>query len=84
MDRFDLDKTQSTRRAFAVTPNDSTDLNSHTRGVYIGGEGTIRVTHVDDTAATDYPVTVAGYIYPWAVKRIHASGTTATNIIAQV
>jgi hypothetical protein len=84
MERFDLDKTQSTVRAFAVTPNDSTDLLAHTRGLYIGGVGTIRVTHVLDTDPTDYPVTAAGYIYPWAVKRVHATGTTATNIIAQI
>jgi hypothetical protein len=84
MDRFDLDKTQSTVRAFAVTPNDSTDLSIATRGVYIGGAGTIRVTHVGDSAPTDYPVVASGFIYPWAVKRVHATGTTATNIVAQI
>lgn len=81
--REDLDKTQSTRSAVAVTPNDSVDLDRHTRGVYIGTAGTIRVTHVDDTAVTNYSVTVGGSVYPWAVKRIHATGTTATGIIAQ-
>lgn len=78
-----IDKTQSTRRAFAITPNDSADLDTSTRGLYIGTAGTIRVTHVDDTVVTNYPVTVGGYVYPWAVKRVHATGTTALNIIGQ-
>ena len=82
-ERHDLDQTQSTRFAFAVTPNDSVNLDRQTRGVYIGTAGTIRVLHVDATAVTDYPVTVAGFIYPWAVKRIYATGTTAAGIIAQ-
>jgi hypothetical protein len=83
-ERHDLDQTQSTRRAFAVTPNDSVNLDIHTRGLYIGTAGTIRVTHVEDTSPTDYPTTVAGSVYPWAVKKVHATGTTASNIIAQV
>ena len=83
-DRRDLDFTQSTFRAFAVTPTDGVDLVRHTRGLYIGVAGTIRVTHVGDSDPTDYPITVGGYIYPWAVKRVHATGTTATSIIAQI
>ena len=84
MFKSNTDPTQSTRRAFAVTPNDSVDLDQHTRGLYIGTAGTIRVTHIDDSQVTNYPVTVAGYVYPWAVKRVHATGTTATGIIAQI
>jgi hypothetical protein len=81
--REDLDRTQSTRSAVAVTPNDSADLDRHTRGIYIGTAGTIRVTHVEDTSPTNYPITIGGSVYPWAVKRIHSTGTTATDIIAQ-
>ena len=83
-DRNDLNVTQSTSRAFVVTPTDGVDLMRHTRGLYIGVAGTIRVTHVGDTDATDYPITIGGYIYPWAIKRVHATGTTATSIIAQI
>ena len=83
MDRSDTDLTQSTRRAAAVTPNDATIFPAPTRGLYVGVAGTIRVMHADDTTVTDYPVTVAGYIYPWAVKQVHSTGTTATSIVAQ-
>ena len=82
-DRQDLNITQSTRRGLAVTPSDATIFAVPTRGLYIGVAGTIRVMHADDIAVTDYPVTVAGYIYPWAVTRVYSSGTTATSIVAQ-
>jgi hypothetical protein len=82
-ERHDLDVTQPTRRAAAITPSDAAILNPPTRGLYIGGVGTIRVVHVDDTAVTNYPVTVAGAIYPWAVKQVHSAGTSATGIVGQ-
>lgn len=82
--RFDRDITQSARRAFAVTPNDSTVFPEPTRGLYIGTAGTIRVKHADDSGTTDYSVTVAGSVYPWAVIQVHASGTTASGIVAQL
>lgn len=84
MDRQDLDKTQSARRAFAVTPHDTNLLDVATRGIYIGTAGTIRVLHEKDSAPVTYPVTISGAIYPWAVTRVYATGTTATDIIAQL
>jgi hypothetical protein len=42
------------------------------------------VIHVDDSDPVDYPVTIAGAIYPIAVKRVHSTGTTATDIIALI
>ena len=83
-ERVDLDYTRSTQRAFAVTPSDVTVFPEPTRGLYIGTAGTIRVMHANDTVVTDYPVTVGGTVYPWAVKKVHATGTTATGIIAQL
>ena len=82
--RHDLDQTQSGRRAYAVTPHDTNLLNPTARGLYIGTAGTLRVTHVDDSDPVDYPVTIAGAIYPIAVKRVHSTGTTATDIIALI
>jgi hypothetical protein len=82
--RPDLDRTQSTRSAFAITPSDSVVFDPPTNGLYIGSTGTIRVVHADDTDVTDYPVIVAGSVYPWAVKQVHAAGTTVTGIIGQV
>lgn len=83
-ERSDLDVTRGTRSAYAVTPNDSVLLEPPARALYIGQSGAIRVTHVDDDDPTDYPVTIAGYLYPWAVKRVHSTGTTAMSIVAQL
>lgn len=81
--RFDLDRTQSAQRATAVTPSDSVELVPPARGIYIGTAGTIRILHEKDTAPVDYPVLIAGMVYPWTAKKIYATGTTATNIVAQ-
>ena len=82
MDRVDLDVTRSTREAVEITPNDS-EIIRETRGLYIGTAGAIRVMHADGLVAVTYPVTVGGYVYPWAVKRVYSTGTTAADIIGQ-
>lgn len=81
-DRPDLDVTRSTREGYAITPDDNAILRE-TRGLYIGTAGAITVLHVDATVPTTYPTTIAGYVYPWAVKRVYATGTAASNIIGQ-
>ena len=81
-ERYDLDLTRSTSDAVAITPHDTT-LFRATRGLYIGTAGVIKVLHADSLVAVTYPVTVAGYVYPWAVVRVYATDTTAADIIAQ-
>lgn len=63
-----------------VTPNDSTDLVRHARGVYCTGAGTIKVTMAGGTDLTF--TAAAGQFLPIEVSRIWATGTTATGIIA--
>lgn len=67
-------------RAFAITPNDSTDLTRWTRSVYVGGSGNLSVILVGDTAAVTFTNLQAGY-HPLRVKRVRSTGTTATNIV---
>jgi len=68
--------------AVLLTPSDSTDLVvSPARAIYIGGAGNINV----DTAAGDtvlFSGVTAGMILPVSVKRVRATSTTATNIVA--
>ena len=68
--------------AAAVTPNDSTDLAvSPARSLFIGGAGNLVV----DTAAGDtvtFTGVTAGSILPVSVKRVRATNTTATSIVA--
>lgn len=67
--------------AFAITPNDSSDLAQPIRGLYIGGAGNIVVLFEGDTSPVTLVGLVAGVVHPLAVKKVFATGTTATSII---
>lgn len=71
--------------AVAVTPNDSTDLTYVTRGLFVGGAGNIVVIMGDqavDATTVTFTGVLAGTILPIAVRRVRATSTTATNIVA--
>ena len=62
-----------------ITTSDSVDLTVNSRGLWIGGSGNIKVTtEIGDTVTF---VGVSGLI-PLAVRRIWATGTTATDIVS--
>lgn len=63
-----------------VVPSDSVDLEKVAVSVYVKGGGQLVVTTVTGNIRT-IPVP-DNYILPLGVKRIHATGTTATNIFA--
>lgn len=68
-------------RASAVTPNDSADLSDTARYLWIGVAGDVKV----DTAGGDtvtFKGCAAGSVLPVRVRRVHATGTTATDIVA--
>jgi hypothetical protein len=68
--------------AFAVTPNDSTDLTFIARSLFFGGAGTVSVITLEGTTVS---FTIpAGFILPLEVSRVNATGTTATGIVALV
>ncbi len=50
-----------------------------TRGIYVGGGGTLVATFLDAPAAITMQGLVPGF-YPFAIKSITASGTTVTNL----
>lgn len=73
-----------------VTPDNSNDLVAPgpdakipTRGLLIGGAGTVKVDMADGTTVTfTIPATACGFALPLAIKRVYATGTTATLIVA--
>ena len=67
------------RRAEAVTPNDAVDLPNFSRALYVGGGGDIRVTTVGGDTVT---LSAATGFLPLCVARVHATGTSATAIVA--
>lgn len=67
---------------FDVTPNDSTDLATWARGLWIDGAGTIKVTMANDTAVT-LTIPAAGFeLKGYRIRRVWSTGTTATGIKA--
>ncbi|MFD1135589.1 spike base protein, RCAP_Rcc01079 family [Paenibacillus urinalis] len=70
----------SSQGAFAVTPNDSTDLSKVTKGLYIGVSGDVRMTMADGSVITRKNV-AGGMTHPWSIRRVWATGTTATDIV---
>ena len=66
--------------AVTVTKSDTVDLPDVSRGLFIPTAGAIRVTFMSGAVLT---VSVpAGAQLPWRVTRVHATGTTATTVLA--
>lgn len=76
------DWTAPAQSAAAVTSADGSDLpGGATRGLWIGTAGNLVVDMVSgDTSVTFSNVPVG--ILPLQVKRVRATGTTASNIVA--
>ena len=69
------------RSALAVTPNDSTVLQSGIRALYVGGAGNVSVVTAGGQTVT-FSGVPAGQILPIQVTRVRATGTTASLILA--
>jgi hypothetical protein len=75
-----MGQTFPAQSAAAITPNDSTALTQTTRGVYVGAAGNLKVDMADSSTVT-FTGLAAGMVHPIAVKKVYATGTTATGII---
>lgn len=68
-------------KAVVVTPSDSIDLDRPARALYVGGTGTVTAVLLDGSTVLFTAVPV-GAILPLQFKRINATGTTATLLVA--
>lgn len=66
--------------AFAVTPDDGTDLAVTSRALFVGFAGDLTVTMASGVIVT-FPNAPEG-VLPVRVARVHATGTTAAGIVA--
>jgi len=65
----------------AVTPNDADDLpDGDTRGLFVGQAGSLMIVGGDGAEVTLH--SAASQYHPLPVRRVRATGTTATDIIA--
>lgn len=70
----------SYKNATAVTPND-TNYIAVTDGIFIGGAGNLNVEMANGSTALFTAPTVGTYL-PISVRKVLATNTTATNIVA--
>jgi hypothetical protein len=68
---------------FSVTPSDGVDLPEVTRGLYVGGEGTLSVV-LQSGAEVQLINLGKASLLPLRVARVKATGTTATGIVGLV
>lgn len=68
--------------AFAVTPNDSTNLAQPARALWIGGAGNVAVVLNNGGAAVTFQNVPSGSLLPVQAFRVMSTNTTATNILA--
>lgn len=72
----------SARQAVAVTPSDASDLTDLPKALYVGGYGDVSLILADDSAPVAFTGVAAGTILPVRARRVRATGTTATAIVA--
>lgn len=67
--------------AATVTPNNDTDLTYVTRGLWVGGAGSVNVVLAGGQTVL-FAGIQAGTLLPLRVSRVKAASTSATNIVA--
>jgi hypothetical protein len=70
------------RKAFAITPHNTNELSSVTRGIFVGVAGDVAAILAGDTVAVTFKG-VSGMLAIRA-KVILVTGTTATDIVGLV
>lgn len=79
--RFASDLSSPATGGQDITPSDGTDLTIFSRALWVGGAGSLRVITVEDDTINLVGIP-AGTLMPIRVKRVLATGTTATAIVA--
>ena len=63
--------------AAAVTPHNTNDLTTATRGIYVGASGDVKVDMLGGETGITFVGLAAGIIHPIRATRIYSTGTTA-------
>lgn len=75
------DATAPIRRAVTVTPHDSNDMAIFSRAIWVGTGGDL-VAVFEDGVAVPFLNVPDGTLLPIVVKRVNATNTTASSIVA--
>lgn len=72
-------KSDPATHAFAITPSDGVDLSNWALALYVGGGGDVKVDTWGGETVTF--ANVQPGVLPVRVKRVYATGTTATGLV---
>lgn len=75
------------RRVVTITPSDTADLADTPKGIYVGGGGDLALVATGapvNAAAVVFRNLPSGALLPVRARRIAATGTTATDLVALV
>lgn len=78
---FTADQAAPARVWLTVTPSDSVNLPAGCRALWIGGAGNVALVGEDNNVVT-FSGVAAATILPIGPKRVNATNTTATPIVA--
>lgn len=70
------------RNAISITPSDTVNLETGTRGIYVGGGGDITAVMEGSANAVLFVDVPGGAVLPIEASRVNATGTTATDLVA--
>ena len=70
-------------RAVSITPSDVNDLSYISKRLWIGHGGNLRVTLAGDDSPVTYRAVPSGSYLAVRASRVGASGTSATDLIAE-
>lgn len=74
-----MGQTISAQSAAVITPNDTT-VFTPTRGIYVAVTGDVKADMSDGSTITFVGLT-GNMVHPIAVRRVYATGTTATGVV---
>ncbi len=69
------------RRAFAITPHATAEIDPLPKAIYVGTGGDIVLRGVDGTADVTFKSVPSGAILDVRAQYIRAAGTTASNLV---
>ena len=74
-----FDMTEPYNSAVTITPDDVNELSTVTRGLMVNVAGDVVVKFNDDASTVTLSLQ-SGTVYPFRVRHVLATGTTATGI----
>lgn len=75
--------TAPSRAPYPITPSDTVELPVVPKGIYVGAGGDVTLRGVNGTTDVTYRNLADGSYIAVHVRYVRATGTTATNLIAE-